>query len=129
MLGRCPDDSKEKGQKSRRLVVVHNHFLRISEAKTCKNYECMRQVRCNYLGPYLQLILGSLSNDGGSGEGNENGKKAVIGLDIEENNNFARESRFLYISLPSLDDYDGKMPNFTSCGGREHKTMTFFFFS
>ena len=36
---------------------------------------------------------------------------------------------FLYISLPSLHDYDVKMPNFTFCGGREHKTTTLFFFS
>ena len=36
---------------------------------------------------------------------------------------------FLYISLPSLYDYDLKMPNFTFCGGREHTTTTFFFFS
>ena len=35
---------------------------------------------------------------------------------------------FLYISLASLHDYDVKMPNFTFCGVREHKT-TFFFFS
>ena len=45
-------------------------------------------------------------------------------------NNFARASRFLYISLPSLHDYGVKVPNFTFCGEREHiKTMTFFFFS
>ena len=36
---------------------------------------------------------------------------------------------FLYISLPSLYDYDLKMPNFTFCRGREQKTTTFFFFS
>ena len=35
---------------------------------------------------------------------------------------------FLYISLPSLHDYDVKVPNFTFCGGRERKT-TFSFFS
>ena len=34
----------------------------------------------------------------------------------------------LYISLPSLYDYDVKMPNFTFCGKREHKTTTLFFF-
>ena len=34
---------------------------------------------------------------------------------------------FLYISLPSLHDYDVKFPNFTFCGGREHKTTSFFF--
>ena len=36
--------------------------------------------------------IGSLRNDDGDGDGNENGKKA-IGLD-KENNNFARASRF-----------------------------------
>ena len=35
---------------------------------------------------------------------------------------------FLYISLPSLPDYNGKMPEFTFCRGREHKTTTFFSF-
>ena len=34
-----------------------------------------------------------------------------------------------YISLPSLYDYKVKMPNFTFCGKREHKTTTLFFFS
>ena len=36
---------------------------------------------------------------------------------------------FLYISLPTLHEYDAKMPIFTFCGGREHNTTTFFFFS
>ena len=36
---------------------------------------------------------------------------------------------FLYISLPSLHDYNVKLPNFTFCRGREQKTTTFFFFS
>ena len=60
--------------------------------------------------------LGSLSND--DGDGNENGKK--------QNNNFIKYDAFLYISLPSLHDYDVKLPHFTFCGGREHKTSTFF---
>ena len=29
---------------------------------------------------------------------------------------------FLNISLPSLHDHDVKLPNFTFCGGQEHKT-------
>ena len=29
---------------------------------------------------------------------------------------------FLYIPFPSVHDYDVKTPNFTFCGGREHKT-------
>ena len=47
----------------------------------------------------------------------------------KQNNNFARASRFLYISLPSLHDYEVKAPNFTFCEGREHKATTFCFFS
>ena len=46
-----------------------------------------------------------------------------------KNNNSARTSRFFHISLPSSHDYDMKLPNFTLCGGREHKTTTLFFFS
>ena len=41
----------------------------------------------------------------------------------------ARVRFFFNISLPSLHDYDVKIPNFTSSGGREHKTTTSFFFS
>ena len=59
---------------------------------------------------------GSLSND--DGDGNENGKKA-IGSDWQNN----------HTSLPSLHDYNVKVPNLTFCRGREHKTTTFFFFS
>ena len=53
--------------------------------------------------------IGSLNNY--EGDGNEDGKKA-IGLD-KQKNNFARASRFLYLSLPSLYDYNVKVPNFT----------------
>ena len=70
------------------------------------------------------LTIGRLSND--DGDGKEDGKNA-IGLDWQ-NNNFARASRFLYISLPLLHDYNVKVPNFTFCRGRE-QTTTFFFFS
>ena len=31
--------------------------------------------------------------------------------------------------LPSVRDYDVKLPNFTFFGGREHKTTSFYFFS
>ena len=36
---------------------------------------------------------------------------------------------FLYISLPSLHDYNVRVPNFTFCPGYEQKTTTFFIFS
>ena len=42
-------------------------------------------------------------------------------------NNFARASRFLYISLPSLHDYDVKMPNCKFYGGRKQATTNLFF--
>ena len=70
---------------------------------------------------------GSLSTNDGHGNGNKNGNKA-IGLDWQ-NNNFTRASRFLYILLPSMHDYNVKVPNFAFCRGREQKTTTFFFFS
>ena len=46
-----------------------------------------------------------------------------MGLDWQ-NNNFARASRFLFISYPSLHDYKVKVLHFTFCRGREHKTTT-----
>ena len=59
-------------------------------------------------------------------DSNENGTKE-IGLD-KENNNFAREHAFLYISLPPLHDYNVKLPNFTFCRGREQKKNFLFLF-
>ena len=32
-------------------------------------------------------------------------------------------------SFSVVHDYDVKLPNFTSCGGHEHKTITFSFFT
>ena len=61
----------------------------------------------------VSIVLGSFSND--DGDGNENDKNA-IGL-IGKNNNFACASHFCLDSLPSLRDYDEKMPNFTCYGG------------
>ena len=46
-----------------------------------------------------------------------------------QNNNAAHASRFLYISSPSLHDYDRKMLNFTFCGGRKQSTVTWNFLS
>ena len=44
----------------------------------------------------------------------------------KQNNNSARASPFfLYISLPSLRDYEGKMHNFTFYGGRKQVTAKF----
>ena len=48
--------------------------------------------------------------------------KKEIGLDWPNNN-------FCTLALPSLHGYNVKMPNFTFCRGREHKTTIFFSFS
>ena len=70
-------------------------------------------------------ILGRLSND--DGEVNENGKEG-IGL-ISKTTTLHVHHAFWYISLPTLHEYDVKMPIFTFCGGRKHNAMTFLFFS
>ena len=53
-------------------------------------------------------ILGSFSND--DGDGNENGKKAKSV--ISKTKRLHVHHTFLCISLPSLHDYDLKIPNF-----------------
>ena len=79
-------------------------------------------VPCSPAWRFCAMKIGSLSND--DRDVNENSMKAT-GL-YWQNNNSARASRFF--SLPSMHDYDVKMPNFTFCGGHEQKT-TFFFVS
>ena len=70
-------------------------------------------------------LVGSLRKD--NEEGNENGKKA-IGLDKQTTTLHVHHA-FLYISLPSLHDFNAKLPKFTFGPGREQKTTTFFSFS
>ena len=81
-------------------------FRRISVFFSAAPWETLRNTDICF--PRNQS-LASLSDD--DGYGNENGNKAV-GLD-KQNNNFARVSRILYISLSSLHDYDVKLPNCT----------------
>ena len=50
-------------------------------------------------------------------DGNENVKKRQYWFD-KQNNNFVRDHAFLYISLPSLHEYDVNSPIFTFDGGR-----------
>ena len=56
------------------------------------------------------MIIGRSSND--EGDSNENVKENNNRF-IEQNNKFAFVYISLYISLPSLHDYDVKIPNFT----------------
>ena len=71
--------------------------------------------------------LGSLSNAPDDGDGNENGKLQKVY--ISKTTTLHVHQACSYIPLPSLHDYDLKVPNFTFCGGRKHKTTIFFFSS
>ena len=73
--------------------------------------------------PLLYWLLGSFKND--KDDSNSNVIKAIGIRTYYPNSNFARATRFLYISLPSLHDYDLKLPNFTFSGGRELQTTIF----
>ena len=72
----------------------------------------------------VERLLGSLHLGNEDGDGNENGKKAII-LDWR-NNNFARTTRFFCLFFAVVARL--QVPKFTFCRGREHKTTTFFFF-
>ena len=68
-------------------------------------------------------LLESFSND--DADGNQDVKKA-IGL-ISKTTTLHVHHAFLYISLPSLHDYDVKMPNCKFYGGRKQATTNLFF--
>ena len=67
--------------------------------------------------------IGSFSND--DGDGNEDVKKA-IGLSSKTTTLHVHHA-FLYISLPSLHDYEVKMSNCKVYGGRKQPTTNLFF--
>ena len=66
-------------------------------------------------------MLGSLSDDDMDGI-----EKKAVGL-ISKTTTL-HVTLFLYISLPSLPDYNVKVPEFTFCRGRERKKTTSFSF-
>ena len=68
------------------------------------------------------MLLGSLRSD--DADVNESGKKA-IDLDLSKTTTLHVHHAFLYISLPSLHDFNVKVPNFWFCRGREQKTTIF----
>ena len=68
--------------------------------------------------------VGSFSND--DGDGNQNVKKKAIGF-LRETTTLLVHHAFLYISLPSLHDYDVKMPNCKFYGARKQATTNLFF--
>ena len=74
-------------------------------------------------------IEGTLRSDDSDGDGNGNGNAIkAIGL-ISKTTLLHVHHAFLYISLPSLHDYDVKMPNFTMYTGSTQATTKFSFSS
>ena len=63
----------------------------------------------------------SFSND--DGDGNEN-VKTTIGL-FSKTTTLHVDHAFLYTALPSLHDYDGKMPNFAFYGDVNNRQPNF----
>ena len=66
-------------------------------------------------------VLGTLRSD--DGDGNEDVKKAISS--ITKTTILHVRHAFLYISLPSMHDYDVKMPNFTFYIGSTQATTKF----
>ena len=102
-------------------AFLATHFLsRFAIALLESNFQTIR-FRC-------PDSLGSLSNAPDDGDGNENGKlqkKVYISKTTTQYVHHACS----YIPLPSLHDYDLKVPYFAFCGGLKHKTTIFFFSS
>ena len=78
---------------------------------------CRRRRRC------VNYLLGSFSND--DGDGNQDVKKA-IGL-VRKTTTLHVHHAFLFIFLPTLYDYNVKIPNCKFYGGRTQATTNFFF--
>ena len=56
-------------------------------------------------------------------------KTLLLKLPVSKTTTLHVHHDVLYISYPSLPDYNVIVPNFTFCRGREHKVTTLFFFS
>ena len=84
----------------------------------------MNRLKAQMIHPSLDLVLlGSFSND--DGDSSEDAKKA-IGL-LRKTTSLHVHHAFLYISLPSLHDYDVKKANCKFYGGRKQATTNLFF--
>ena len=73
-----------------------------------------------YLFASARKAVGNFRNDDGDGDGNQEVKKAM-GL-LRKTTTLHVHHAFLYISSPSLHDYDVKMPNCKFYAGRKQAT-------
>ena len=97
-------------------VQAHNQVSRVSSS------EVVFDVRKPVSG--VRIKIGTLRSDDGDGNGNA---AKTIGL-ISKTTILRVHHAFLYISLPSLHNYDVKMPNFTMYRGSTQATTKFALF-
>ena len=99
--------------------------MRMKNAWFCLTWAPVCRPTCHLCAPiyflYFVRKLGTLRSD--DGDGNGNATKA-IGL-ISKTTILHVHYAFLYISLPSLHDYDVKTPNFTMYRGSTQATTKF----
>ena len=82
----------------------------------------VNKVYCKLLKIHTRTLTANSNDDA---HGNEDVKKA-IGL-LRKTTTLHVHHDFLYISLPSLHDYEVKMPNCKFYGGRKQATTNLFF--
>ena len=112
-----------------RILELYSGFripgLRIPQTKISRIPETRfsAYIRWGWGRPWIAhcMKLGTLRCH--DGDDNENVKKAIDW--ISKTTTLHVHLAFLYISLPSLRDYDGKMPNVTFYGGRKQATAKF----
>ena len=112
--------------------AVNDKLIPVVVGKNITDQRCCYCKSCLIVAVWYTFIqtvksnkLGSLSND--DGDVNENGEKATSWFRLAKTTTLHLHYAFLCVSLPSLHDCDGKKPNFTFCGEREHKTTTLYF--
>ena len=110
-----------KTQSNPKLPTTTKTIVYIGTSHACALRTRTRLCRWNSRSPIL--LLGSLSNN----DGNENGKYALF-FWLTKQQLCTRITLFLYIYLPTLNDYEVKLSNYSFYEGRENKRKIFSFF-
>ena len=95
--------SKNREIRHFHVVVLQRRQRNVQKKRDARAKLLFCRSRCRRCRRCLSSLLVTLRSN--YADGNENVEK-TIRFYIKQNNNFARASRFLYISLPVLHDYD-----------------------